>query len=131
VILSSPRQRRKLGWVWSFAALLVACSSAPTRPPENARTAAGVPRGGHDLTCEYAGMESVQGWNDTDSDTAGLFAVFHLPEARTLPPKERVSWKAQVSRSRTMEYQDELATRTESICNPEAGTPHPFQTSAP
>jgi hypothetical protein len=120
------RVAHELPWLTVLGAFaLAACSSAQTRPPDSALRAAGVPRGAHELTCEYASMDSVQGWHDDDVDWAGVFAVFHLPEARTLPPKQRISWKTQVSRSRVSEHRDELATLAEPICTPEAGSAHP------
>ena len=112
--------RRHAAPIGAAAALLCACGGAATPPPQNPLRAANVPPGAHDLTCQYAALQGVQGRNDSNSDAAMFFAAFHFPEAHTPPPRSTVTIGFQQVRSRTHEVRDEIALAPEQVCNPEA-----------
>jgi hypothetical protein len=92
---------------------LCACSTA------SSATKLQQPRGAHELTCRYVGLEAVTGPNDTNSDAVTLLAVYRFAEPNVPPPKKPLSMKFQVSRSRTRELQDYLESRPEVICTSE------------
>jgi hypothetical protein len=117
--LTSARAR---GAVRSLAACCVCVYSAACSGTQSTRapgaTAAEVPPGAHDLTCEYVGLESVQGASDANSDSVTLLAVFRFSESQLPPPKAPLSLKFQVERSRVNELRDGLSARPEVICRP-------------
>lgn len=96
-----------------------ACGGAQQNTRVPGATAAEVPPpGAHDYTCEYVGVDSVQGVSDVNSDKVSLIAVFRFSESDVPPPKQPLALKFQVERSRVNELRDELSARPQTICRP-------------
>lgn len=95
-----------------------ACGGTQSSRVAGATAAEVPPPGAHDLTCEYVGLESTQGMSDVNADTVSLLAVFRFSESDVPPPKQPLSLKFQVERSRVNELQDGLSARPQVICRP-------------
>jgi hypothetical protein len=80
------------------------------------------PRGVLDRTCKFVGLESVEGPTDQNADAVTLLAVYRFGEPGVPAPKQPVSLKFQVNRSRVNDLRSHLEAHPEVICSPEAGT---------
>jgi hypothetical protein len=105
------------GWAAMLAPLLCACSTAGPSPATDPT----YPSGAHELTCEYVGLEAIQGPPDVpdqDADSVAMLATYRFSEPDTLPPKPPLSLKFQVSRDRVSELRDQLSARPQVLCRP-------------
>src|SRR5688572_24669403 len=69
--IGGPVNTRFILLIGAVAALLASCASAPPRSPQDASRLNGV-------SCQFLGLESVEGASDSDSDSVALLAVYRF-----------------------------------------------------
>jgi hypothetical protein len=73
----------------------------------------------NDATCDFVGLEHVQGPSDTDADYVTLLAVYRFSSSSLPQPKQPLSLKFQVTRSRVDELEQHLTARPQVVCSPD------------
>ncbi|MET0386304.1 MAG: hypothetical protein ABW321_10120 [Polyangiales bacterium] len=76
----------------------------------------------HDVACHYIGLESVetpQYSRQSDRDAVLLTAVYRFDEPNVPAPKEPVTVKFQVDRSRVQELRSHLESQPDVVCTPD------------
>jgi hypothetical protein len=113
------RERSKRSrFAWMAVATLAVHGCTAHVPPDHARTT-GAPTGTHDLTCEFVGLESVQGSNDENSDAVTLLAVYRFSSDRTESRGAPLSLKFELTRSRVDELRAHLTSPRQVVCSPD------------
>jgi len=69
--------------------------------------------------CQYVGLESAETPQYSDRDNISLLAVYRFRESRVPAPKEPLTVKFQVNRSRLNELRSHLEAQPEVICTPD------------
>lgn len=93
-------------------AVLVSCASTPPRPTEPTSRL-------NDLSCQFVGLEAVDGGSDTNADSVVLIAAYRFAGPGVAAPKAPLSLKFQVDRSRTSALRSHLSARPDVICSPD------------
>jgi hypothetical protein len=73
----------------------------------------------HDVACDFVGLEFERGPSDTDADYVSLLAVYRFSTSSLPSPKEPLSLRFQVARSRMDELQQHLSARPHVVCSPD------------
>jgi hypothetical protein len=101
----------QLTWIAAFACAGIGCAEAPARPEKYPGTS--------QTLCQYVGLESVETPQYSDRDSISLLAVYRFREKGTPPPKEPLTVKFQVNRSRVNELRSHLESQPEVLCTPD------------
>ena len=97
----------------AWACLVSACAAAPAKPDKYPASEA---------LCQYVGLESAETPQYSDRDNISLLAVYRFREPGVPAPKEPLTVKFQVNRSRVNELRSHLEAQPEVICTPENDT---------
>jgi len=90
--------------------LLAACAQ-PQRPaPDYPRSEA---------LCQYVGLEAVETPRHVDTDSISFVAVYRFSEPNLPAPKEPLTVKFQVNRTRVNELRSHLESQPQVICTPD------------
>jgi hypothetical protein len=96
---------------WGWLALGAACAGPQTRSPEYPR---------NETICQYVGLEAEEAPQQMDTDATSFVAVYRFREASVPAPKQPLTVKFRVNRSRVNELRSHLASQPEVICSPDA-----------
>jgi hypothetical protein len=113
---SSTRPER--WWRTAAVSTLIVCGACASGPAKSAQEDPQYPRS-NDVVCRYVGLESVETPQHEDTDSVTMLAVYRFREPNVPPPKEPLSLKFQVNRTRVNELRSHLESQPEVICNPE------------
>ena len=101
---------RTRAWLVGCACAVAGCAASPAKPDRYPAS---------ETLCRYVGLESAETPQYSDRDSISLLAVYRFREPNLPAPKEPLTVKFQVNRSRVNELRSHLEAQPEVICTPD------------